>query len=118
MLENNINIIIVSAIVILILVAALFLFRRAKKGMGDEGGNQQVYIGNLPYRTNERDLRKHFSSYGQINDVRIVKDRRSGRSKGYAFISFSNAREAKKSLSAHGKELEGRSLVVHIAKPR
>lgn len=117
MQANNHMTIIVSVIVFLLLVMLLFLIRRSRKSQRG-GGSEQIYIGNLPYRATERDLRARFSNYGRINDVRIVKDRRTGRSKGYAFITFSNARDAKKSLDAHGKELEGRSLVVHIAKPR
>lgn len=116
-LNNHMLFVIVAIVVLILLVTVLFLFRRRRSGSaGSE--NEQVYIGNLPYRANERDLRKRFSSYGRITDVRIVKDRRTGRSKGYAFITFSSGREAKKALADHGKELAGRSLVVHIAKPR
>jgi len=108
--------IILAIIIVLLLVFIFFVF--SKRRRKSSAANEQIYIGNLPYRANERDLRKRFSQYGQIRDVRIVKDRSTGRSKGYAFITFSSDREAKKSLSAHGKELAGRSLVVHVAKPR
>ena len=114
---TNHTLVSIISIVILLLIIVLFLFLRKRKTQSGTG-NEQIYIGNLPYRTNERDLRKRFSSYGHIIDVRIVKDRRTGRSKGYAFVTFSNAREAKKALADHGTELAGRSLVVHIAKPR
>lgn len=114
--NNPMFLVIIAAIVVLLLVFVFVMFSKRRRKSSES--NEQIYIGNLPYRTNERDLRKRFSEYGQISDVRIVKDRRTGRSKGYAFITFSNHREAKKSLSEHGKELAGRSLVVHVAKPR
>ncbi len=104
-------------IVISSLLFLVFLFcgyRTLKKG----SGRKQIYIGNLPYQASKHDLQQCFSKHGHIKDIRIVKDRRTGRSKGYAFITFSNPREAKKALTAHGKELLGRSLVVHVAKAR
>ena len=118
--------ILIIAIVVVVLILIISIVRRVKRGHGQGQGpssasmpaNEQVYIGNLPYRVNERDLRDFFSSYGNIADVRIVKDRKTGRSKGYAFITFSNAREANKSLESHGQDMEGRSMVVRIAKPR
>lgn len=116
-MNNHMLLFVISLIIVFLLIVVAFFFRRSRKSRVSSGA-EQIYIGNLPYRTNERDLRKHFSRYGRINDVRIVKDRRTGRSKGYAFITFSNARDAKKSLADHGKALHGRSLVVHIAKPR
>jgi RNA recognition motif-containing protein len=112
------HILLAAIILFILLLGGVFLLRRLRRGSQHDDHDLQIYIGNLPYRTNEEDLQEHFSKYGPIDDVRVVKDRRSGRSKGYAFLTFSNARAAKKSLAAQGKELGGRSLVVHIAKPR
>jgi len=111
---NHLMSIIIAILSLLILVFLFYCYRALKKG----SGRKQIYIGNLPYQANKYDLQQCFSKHGHIKDIRIVKDRRTGRSKGYAFITFSNSREAKRALIAHGKELLGRSLVVHIAKVR
>ena len=63
-------------------------------------------------------MKKHFGKYGSIRFVKVVKDFRSGRSKGFAFVTFSNTGEAKKALAAHGKVFKERALVVRIAKKR
>lgn len=109
---------VISLVVIAILVMLVLVIRGRRRSASRSGGSEQIYIGNLSYKVGERDLKNHFSQYGEIIEVRIVKDRRTGRSKGYAFVTFATARDAKKSLVDHGRELAGRSLVVHIAKPR
>ena len=111
----------IIAIVVIALILVIFIIRRVNRRRASSGSdlvNEQIYIGNLPYRVSERDLRDYFSGYGQIVDLRVVKDRKTGRSKGYAFLTFGNVREANKSLSAHGDDMQGRSMVVRIAKPR
>jgi len=109
---------IVAIVIVAFILVILFIRLARRRRASSSQQNEQIYIGNLPYRANERELRDYFSSYGQIVDVRVVKDRRTGRSKGYAFITFSSAREANKSLVLHGTEMDGRSMVVRIAKPR
>ncbi len=109
----------IIAIVILALVLLVLIIRRVNRRRAlSLPANEQIYIGNLPYRVSERDLRDYFSRYGRIVDLRVVKDRNTGRSKGYGFLTFSNVREANKSLAAHGDDIQGRSMVVRIAKPR
>jgi len=110
-------IVIVVAFILTILIIRRKNRRRASSAQGGDS-NEQIYIGNLPYRVSEGDLKDSFSTYGRIVDVRVVKDRRTGRSKGYAFITYSDVREAKKSLASHGTDMDGRSMVVRIAKPR
>ena len=80
--------------------------------------NDQIYVGNLPYRVDENDLQDYFSRFGTIQNIRIVRNFRTGRSKGYAFVTYANTKQATDALVAHGIELYGRSMVVRIAKPR
>jgi len=117
---GNPTLLLISILVILAILGGLFLFfvRSRKLGGGGASSNRQIYIGNLPYKTTEKELYDQFAQYGKIESVRIVKDHRTSRSKGYAFITYVNMRDAKKSLVNHGKKLSGRSLVVYIAKPR
>lgn len=107
----------------LALVAIYFVIVRMKRrrasGQGLEGeGNEQIYVGNLPYRSTEKDLRKFFEQYGAINSIRVIRDQATGRSRGFAFITYCTANEANKALIAHGQDLHGRQLVVRIAKTR
>ena len=80
--------------------------------------NDQIYVGNLPYRVDESDLRDYFSRFGAIETVKIVRNFRTGRSKGYAFVTYSHPDQASRALAAHGKDLQGRSMVVRIAKSK
>ena len=110
---------IIAIVIVVVLILVILIIRRVNRRRAlSVPANEQVYIGNLPYRANESDLREFFSTYGRIVDVRVVKDRKTGRSKGYAFITYSNVREANNSLASHGRDMHGRSMVVRIAKPR
>jgi len=109
----------IIAIAVVVLILFIFIIRKLRRRSGSSAdANEQIYIGNLPYRVNEYDLKDYFSVYGRIVDARVVKDRKTGRSKGYAFITYSGSREANKSLASHGDDMDGRSIVVRIAKPR
>ncbi|MGY4884918.1 MAG: RNA-binding protein [Nanobdellota archaeon] len=78
----------------------------------------KVYVGNLPFSIDDEGLRKAFESYGEIEEVSVIKDKFSGRSKGFGFVTFKNDDEAKKAIEAmNDKELEGRNLKVNEAKP-
>lgn len=109
-----------AVLIVLIVVVLLFyiLKGKSKGGGSSSSSNEQVYVGNLPYRANQYDLRNIFSDYGTIRHVKVVKDPNTGRSRGYAFVTFENCQQAKKALAAHGKDLHGRTMVVRIAKPR
>lgn len=75
----------------------------------------KVYVGNLPYRTDDAELEQLFGAYGEVTEVRIVMDRESGRSKGFGFITFAEAEGANNALKADGTELQGRKLRVNLA---
>lgn len=81
--------------------------------------NNKLYVGNLAYSTTEEDLRALFAEAGTINSVDVIKDRNSGRPKGFAFVEMSSRSEAQTAVEMfHGKPLNERELTVNIAKPR
>jgi len=99
-----------------IAAVALFFIVRAKRGKVQ--GNYQIYIGNLAYRVNEPQVKEHFSQYGEITQLKIVRDSRTRRSKGFGFVTYGDAAEAQRALQANGETFKGRVLVVRIAKER
>lgn len=78
----------------------------------------KLYVGNFPYTVDESQLREIFSPFGQIVDIAMIKDRDTGRPKGFAFITFATQQAAESALSANGKDLDGRSLKVNMAQER
>ena len=78
----------------------------------------KLYVGNFPYSVDESQLREMFSSFGAIDDIALIKDRETGRSKGFAFITFATQQAAETALSLNGKDIEGRSLKVNMAQER
>lgn len=80
--------------------------------------SQKLYVGNLPYSTTEQDLNDTFSQFGIVNDIKVIIDRDTGRSKGFAFVTFDNSDEADKALSLNGTDFNGRTLKVNVAKGR
>jgi len=78
----------------------------------------KLFIGSLPWAVTSDQLREMFSQYGEITDAVVISDRETGRSKGFGFVTFANADDAKKALEMDGKEIEGRTIVVNIARPR
>ena len=78
-----------------------------------------IYVGNLSYDTNDDDLRDAFSQYGQVDDARVIKDRESGRSRGFGFVEMASDTEAKAAIEGtNGSDLQGRSLNGDEARPR
>ncbi len=79
----------------------------------------KLYVGNLAYTTTEADLETHFAQAGTVKSVAIIKDRDSGRSKGFAFVEMSSDEEAQQAISLFdGKEFQARMLKVNLARPR
>jgi RNA recognition motif-containing protein len=76
----------------------------------------KIYAGNLSYDTKEADLEEFFAQYGKTSEVKLIKDNTTGRSKGFAFITFENQKDAEASLEANGAELQGRKIRVNIAR--
>jgi RNA recognition motif-containing protein len=78
----------------------------------------KLYVGNLPYSATEQALVDAFSECGTVQSAKIIMDRDSGRSKGFAFVEMSTAEEAKTAISKFdGADWEGRPMTVNEAKP-
>jgi RNA recognition motif-containing protein len=78
-----------------------------------------IYVGNLSYDLSEENLRQAFEAFGQVSSATIVKDKYSGRSKGFGFVEMPSAEEARSAIDQlNGKELKGRTLNVNEARPR
>ncbi|MGB3975881.1 MAG: RNA-binding protein [bacterium] len=78
-----------------------------------------IYVGNLSYNTDESSLESMFSEFGTVESVRIVKDRDTGRSKGFGFVDMPNDQEAAAAIEAlNGQEIDGRTLRVNEARPK
>jgi RNA recognition motif-containing protein len=79
----------------------------------------KLYVGNLAYSATEDDLRKLFTQAGEVQSVNVIKDRDTGRSKGFAFVEMSTQSEAEKAISLlTGSSFQGRTLTVNLARPR
>jgi RNA recognition motif-containing protein len=79
----------------------------------------KLFIGSLAWGTTDDSLRDFFASVGTVVSANVIKDRDSGRSKGFGFVEMSTDEEAKEAIAKlDGKELDGRSIVVNEAKPR
>ncbi len=78
-----------------------------------------IYVGNLNYRVNEDDLTEVFEEYGSVNEVKIIMDKFSGRSKGFGFVTMPNSEEAKKAIDElNGATYENRQMVVNEAREK
>jgi len=78
-----------------------------------------IYVGNLNYSVKEEELNELFSEYGEVISVKLIKDRETGRAKGFGFVEMANDDEASKAIeSLDGSDLEGRNMKVNQAKPR
>jgi RNA recognition motif-containing protein len=78
-----------------------------------------IYIGNMSFDTTEDQLRQAFEGYGEVSTVKVITDRDSGNSKGFAFVEMSANDEATAAISGlNGHELNGRALNVNEARPR
>lgn len=79
----------------------------------------KLYVGNLSYSTTEDDLRQLFSQAGNVKSVSVIKDRDTGRSKGFAFVEMASDDDAQKAISQfNGQSFQDRSLKVNVARPR
>lgn len=79
----------------------------------------KIYVGNLSYDSSQEDIQTLFEEYGEVSDVFIVKDRESGRPRGFAFVTMGTPESMAAAVEAlNGKEFMGRSLAVNEARPR
>ncbi|HRW63345.1 MAG TPA: RNA-binding protein [Bacteroidales bacterium] len=78
-----------------------------------------IFIANLNFKVQSEKLQEIFSEYGEVTSAKVVFDRETGRSKGYGFVEMPNEDEGNRAIEdLDGVEIEGKTIVVKIAKPR
>ncbi|HPS21716.1 MAG TPA: RNA-binding protein [Candidatus Paceibacterota bacterium] len=78
----------------------------------------KLYVGGLPYSSQEEDVKSHFAQAGEVTSAIIIKDKMSGRSKGFGFVEMATEEGAQKAIEMfNGQEFEGRKLTVNEARP-
>lgn len=78
-----------------------------------------IYVGNLSWGMSDEDLNNLFSQHGSVSSAKILKDKVSGRSKGFGFVEMENEDEAKAAIAAlNEQEIQGRKLIVNESQPR
>ena len=78
-----------------------------------------IYVGNLSWQMTDEDLRTLFEQYGSVTSAKIVKDKVSGRSKGFGFVEMPDETEAQNALSSlYESEVLGRKIIVNEAQPK
>src|SRR5436305_10924353 len=78
----------------------------------------RIYIGGLPYQTDEAQLTQIFAAYGEVASAKVISDRDTGRSKGFGFVEMNDNEAAKKAIEELNEaELGGRSITVNEARP-
>lgn len=79
----------------------------------------KLYVGNLNFDASEEQLKELFLPHGEIKDIILIKDKFSGRSKGFGFVEFASSKEAQNAIEKlNGQEFQGRDLRVAEAKPK
>lgn len=80
---------------------------------------KKLYVGNISYNTTEQSLVDAFSQFGTVESAKIITDRETGRSKGFAFVEMSSDSEAQAAISKlNGHVTDGRTITVNEAKPQ
>ncbi len=78
-----------------------------------------IYVGNLPYSMDDNELRSSFSEFGAVTSASVVKDKFTGRSRGFGFVEMADAASGNQAIEAmNGRNMAGRPLVVNEARPR
>jgi cold-inducible RNA-binding protein len=80
---------------------------------------KNIFVGNLSFSSTEESVRNLFERYGAVNSARIMTDRDTGRSRGFAFVEMENEQEADQAIQAlNGSTLDGRAINVNEARPK
>jgi cold-inducible RNA-binding protein len=80
---------------------------------------KNIFVGNLAFSATEESIRSMFEQYGTVDKVELIKDRDTGRSRGFAFVEMSDAEAADRAIAAlNGTNLGGRTLNVNEARPK
>ena len=81
--------------------------------------SRKLFVGNLPYETVEQDLETLFGEAGQVEIVSVMRDRMTGRARGFAFVEMASDEDAQKAVTQlNGHQLGGRALTVNEARPQ
>jgi len=80
---------------------------------------KKLFVGNLPYKVRSAELTQMFAQFGTVVEAIVIEERQTGRSKGFGFVTFETEEEAQAAVNAmNGHEVEGRALVVNVARPK
>lgn len=78
-----------------------------------------IYISNLSYNVTDEDLQEYFAEYGEVTSAKVITDKFTGRSRGFAFVEMSDDEAAKKAIQELDQAtVDGRTISVTVAKPR
>ncbi|MCZ2443735.1 MAG: RNA-binding protein [Flavobacteriales bacterium] len=78
-----------------------------------------IYVGNVPFNLREEELQHVFAQYGEVSSVKIIKDKFTGKSKGFAFVEMTSSEDGNNAVQqVNGLEVKGRQLRVNEAKPK
>ena len=78
----------------------------------------KIYVGNLPHEVTEEELRKEFKTFGEVTSVNIIKDKYSGRPRGFGFVEMASVSEGQAAIAGlNGKALKDQTLIVNPARP-
>jgi cold-inducible RNA-binding protein len=81
--------------------------------------SRKLFVGNLPYETMEQDLESLFGQAGQVETVSVMRDRATGRARGFAFVEMASEDDAQRAITElNGHQLGGRALTVNEARPQ
>lgn len=79
----------------------------------------KLFVGSLPWATDDAELLELFSQFGEVTSARVMTDKFTGRSRGFGFVEYANEADAAKAVAAlDGSTLGGRQIVVNVARPR
>jgi RNA recognition motif-containing protein len=86
---------------------------------GSTSMSTKIYVGNLPYSVTDSSLESNFAEFGDVSSAKVMMDRETGRSKGFGFVEMASAEVAQAAITAlNGMSVDGRSIVVNLARPR
>lgn len=93
--------------------------KQAANGVQSAVQGNKLYVGGIPYRSTEDDLKKAFEEAGAVVSASIISDRMTGRSRGFGFVEMASEAEAQAAIDRwDGKDLDGRTLSVSFARPQ
>jgi RNA recognition motif-containing protein len=96
----------------------VFQAKNRRRQARRKGSCMNIYIGNLPFQISENSLKALFTEFGEVESVKVIKDRFSGRPKGYGFIEMPSNSEADQAIKAlNGNRIEGNHIKVRPADP-